>query len=126
MSQPGGGVLATNAGALTSAIAAALEETARDLAGAAENTEILVAQLPPTPGITDTLAKLKLRAELVGIAHAYFKEMAAHPETPVVFDRAVYGVLGATSPTPRCPYPHCPGPSCRRETCPALSAVTKP
>lgn len=73
-------------------IAGALEETARETADAVENAEHLTAMLPPTPGITYELRKLKRRAELLGVAHAYFKEMAEHPETPVVFDRMVYGV----------------------------------
>lgn len=91
-----GGALAVTPGALSRAIAEALEETAWHLAGDVEGTEQLAARLPATPGITDTVAKLRRRSELVGIACAYFKEMADHPETPVVFDRTVYGVPGVT------------------------------
>lgn len=97
MTQPlSGGVLVSDAGA----IAAALEETARQVYDDLEGTEQLAAYLPPSPGITDTVEKLRRRAELIGIAYAYFKEMAEHPETPVVFERTVYGVPGITSAPP--------------------------
>ena len=87
-------------GVLACAIADALDETARHLACDVEDTELLAASLPPTPGIADAMAKLKKRAELVGIASAYFKEMAEHPETPVVFERTVFGVPGLTTAPP--------------------------
>lgn len=87
MVQPGA------SGGLACAVAAALAETAHELADAVENAELLLVHLPPTPGITDTLRKLRDRAELLGIAHACFKEMAEHPETPVVFERTVYAAL---------------------------------
>lgn len=84
MAQPlRGGALSAVPDGLAGQIAAALEVTARILAADVEGCEQLVATLPSTPGVAHSFNELKRRAELLGIAHAYFREMADHPETPV-------------------------------------------
>lgn len=83
-----------------SSIAEALAETAQHLAEDLEGMELLAAKLPPTPGIVDTIDRLKLRAERVGIAHAYFKELAERPQTPVEITQTIFGpkAIDATEP----------------------------
>jgi hypothetical protein len=81
-----GGALSAVPHELAGQIAAALETTAGVLAADVEGCEQLVASLPPTPGISHSFNELKRRAELIAIAHAYFREMAEHKETPVDID----------------------------------------
>lgn len=80
-------------------VACALELTAGEIAADLDGVEQLVAKLPASPGIQDTLHKLRRRGELVAMAAVYFREIELRPETPVEFPRH-YGPCCSTPDRP--------------------------
>ena len=77
--------------------AAVLLQIADKLAADVEGMEHLAAALPASPGVSDTLSKVRRQAVVLGILHAYFKEIQERPETPVEFNRNVFGVPNVES-----------------------------
>ena len=57
-------------------IAVALLEAARHQANIVADTEVLFSAMPMSPGLTDTLRKMRAKAEMLGKAHQLYKKMA--------------------------------------------------
>lgn len=57
-------------------IAVALLEAARSQANIVNDTEILFSAMPVSPGLADTLRRMRAKAEMLGKAHEMFKHMA--------------------------------------------------
>lgn len=57
-------------------IAVALLEAARHQSNVVSDAEILFSAMPISPGLTDTLRRMRAKAEMLGEAHRHFKRLA--------------------------------------------------